>query len=219
MKSKIQQILTKKELSLIKKLNTPNKVQNFLDKVPFNFEERGETYYSPRKMLKARKAHCFEGAMFAHLCLTYHNIENYILDLKVKDKFMQKDEDSDHILCIFKINTYWGAISKTNHSVLRSRDPIYKNVRELAMSFYHEYFLDTGEKTLKSFSKPFNIFKKFGVSWIIKEDNLDEIVKALDKSAHLNFIPQKNKNLIRKVGRTEIKGASVIEWQKNRKKV
>ena len=179
-----------------------------------------------RKALEMRKMHCFEGAVFACWCLQNLGIENYLMDLKVKNL----KKDSDHTLCIFRINKFWGAISKTNHSVLRWRDPIYKNDRELAMSYYHEYFLDNGQKTLKSFSKPFNIFKKFGLnlserkigrtrrvlgeSWVEQEEDLDEMVEVLDESPHINFVPDKNKKFIRKAGKTEIKGASIVEWHK-----
>jgi hypothetical protein len=194
----------------IKKLNTPAKVQDFLDKVPFNFEKRGETYMSPKRALKASKMHCFEGAIFACFCLQQHKIESYLVDLKVKNL----KKDSDHTLCVFRINKFWGAISKTNHSVLRWRDPIYKNVRELAISYFHEYFLDTGEKTLLSYSKPFDIWKRFGTKWIDEEKDLDEIAEALDKSPHLNFVPKQNTKFIREAGKTEIKGAAVVEWFK-----
>jgi len=195
----------------LKKLNTPQKVQDFLDKIPFNFEERGDTYMAPFKMLRENKAHCFEGAIFACFCLKQLGIPNYLVDLKVKKS---AKDDSDHTLCIFKINGFWGAISKTNHSVLRFRDPIYKNPRELVISYYHEYFLDNGEKTLESFSRPFDIWKKFKTDWIYREDDLDEIALALDKSPHINFVPKKNLKFIRKVGKTEIKGALVTEWKK-----
>jgi hypothetical protein len=194
----------------IKKLNTPLKIQDFLDKMPFNFEERGETYMSPKRALEAKKMHCFEGATFASFCLQKNNIENYLLDLKVKDL----KKDSDHVLCVFRINKFWGAISKTNHSVLRFRDPIYKNTRELALSYFHEYFLDDGQKTLLSFSKPFDIWKKFGTSWATEEKDLDEIAEALDKSPHFNFVPKENAKFIRRAGKTEIKGASITEWSK-----
>lgn len=203
-----------KEIStLIKKLITPQKVQDFLDKVPFNFEQEGETYMSPERALKTNKMHCFEGAIFASVCLQKHKIENYLLDLKVKNL----KKDSDHVLCIFKINKFWGAISKTNHAVLRWRDPIYKNHRELALSFFHEYFLDSGEKTLLSFSKPFDIFKKFGTDWTTAQENLDEIVEALDDSPHIDFVPKANKKFIRRAGKTEIKGAGIVEWNKKPK--
>ena len=217
-KTKIQKILNKQELALVKKLSTPHKIQDFLDTLPFNFELKGETYMSPRRVLREKKAHCLEGVLLATLCLTYHGFKNYLLDLKVKDKFMKKDTDSDHALCIFKLNNYWGAISKTNHSVLRWRDPIYKSIRELAMSYFHEYFLDNGEKTLSSYSKPFDVFKKFGTGWVTEAKDLDEIALALDKSLHLNFIPKQNLKLVRRACYTEIVGASTVEWQRTGKR-
>lgn len=198
------------KLQVIKNLNTPAKIQDFLDKIPFNFEKKEETYMSPKRALEAGKMHCFEGAVFACWCLQNLGIENYLMDLKVKNL----KKDSDHTLCIFRINKFWGAISKTNHSVLRWRDPIYKTPRELTMSYYHEYFLDNGQKTLLSFSKPFDIFKKFGTSWATQEEDLDEIAEALDKSSHFIFVPKQNAKFIRKAGKTEIRGAAITEWQK-----
>ena len=215
MKNQIQKILNSRELAIIKKLSTPAKIQDFLDDLPFNFEQRGETYYSPRIVLKFKIAHCFEGAFFASLCLSYHGVKNFILDLKVKNL----KKDSDHVVCIFEINGFWGAISKTNHAVLRYRDPIYKNAREVALSYFHEYFLDDGEKTLLSFSKPFDVWKKFGLEWIAREDDLDEIAEYLDRVKHFPFVSKKNKKLTRKAGKTEIKGAIVSEWNKKGKRV
>lgn len=210
---------------ILKKLNTPSKVQDFLDTLAFNFEREGETYLSPKKVWEQKTAHCFEGATFATACLREAGVEHYLLDLKVKDL----KKDSDHCVCIFKINGYFGAISKTNHSVLRWRDPIYKSYRELALSYFHEYFLDSGppatlrkrrlawragEKTLFSFSKPFDVWKRFGDSWVEGEEELDDIAEALDSSPHINFVPEENKKLIRRAGKTEIAGAAVVEWKK-----
>jgi hypothetical protein len=199
---------------LIKKLKTPEKVQDFLDLIPFNFEMSQETYWSPKKALAENKMHCFEGALFACLCLRRYNIPNYLLDLKVKNL----KKDSDHTLCIFKINKFWGAISKTNHGVLRFRDPIYKSPRELVMSYFHEYFLDSGEKTLESYSKPFDIWRKFGEDWVYEDGDLDKIAEALDRSPHLPFVPKVNKARVRKAGKIETKMASLEEWSKNGKK-
>ncbi len=229
MKSKIQKILSPFERAVINKLNTPHKIQDFLDQLPFNFETGRETYMSPRRMLEKRKSHCFEGALFAHLCLTYHSYKNFLLDLKVKKS---AKDDQDHTVCLFEINGFWGAISKTNHSVLRWRDPIYKDYAEIARTYFHEYFLDdgppatqagacealrAGTKTLDSFSKPFNVFKNFGLQWIVEKADLDPIAEKLDRSPHIAFVPKKNSRLIRKVGKTEIKGAQVTEWRKSQK--
>ena len=209
MKKQLQKILNKKELTLVKKLKTPHKIQDFLDKLPFNFESDEDTYRSPREVLKHGEVQCFEGALLACLCLAYHGIEHYIIDLKVKKSAI---DDSDHTLCVFKINGYWGAISKTNHSVLRWRDPIYKNVRELAFSYFHEYFLEDGGKTAESFAKLFNVWKKFGVNWVVSKEDLDEIASALDKGPRVKFVPKANRRFIRKVGDTEIEGMLVEEW-------
>lgn len=194
----------------IPKLKSPQRIQDFLDRLPFNFEQNGETYWSPKKILEKRRAHCFEGAVLACFLLQQLGIKNYLLDLKVKDL----KKDSDHTLCVFQINGFWGAISKTNHSVLRWRDPIYKSYRELAMSYFHEYFLDDGQKTLQSFSKPFDIWRRFGSTWVEREDDLDDIALALDHAPHIDFVPKSNRKLVRKAGPTEIKGASIVEWRK-----
>ncbi|MEK7117692.1 MAG: hypothetical protein AAB861_02850, partial [Patescibacteria group bacterium] len=182
-------LFSKKEQNVFNKLNTPAKIQDFLDRMPFNFEEEGETYRSPREVLKAGKAHCFEGAVFAAAALYFHGRKAPLLDLKVSDL----KKDADHTVTLFKEgkgkNKRWGAISKTNHAVLRFRDPVYKTVRELTMSYFHEYFLDDGKKTLISFSTPFDIVKKFGEKWITAEEDLDKIALALDKSKHFPIYP------------------------------
>jgi len=200
--------LTKKELGLLKKLSTPAKIQDFLDTLPFNFEKNGETYMSPRRTLEAGKAHCLEGALVASLALWMHGQEPLILDLKAHTS------DVDHVVALYKINGYWGAISKTNHAVLRFRDPIYKTVRELATSYFHEYFLNkTGKKTLRGFSKPFNL-KKLGFSWVTAEDELWNIPEVLDSLPHIPYFPKQNKKYIRPADKIERKAGEIIEWKK-----
>lgn len=210
-KNNLKKILNKEELKIVERLNTPSKIQDYIDKIPFNFENDAETYHSPRTVLGEKVMHCFEGALFATLCLSYHGYKNFLIDLKIDKKF--KKFDSDHVLSVFEINGYFGAISKTNHSVLRWRDPIYKDYKEIAKTYFHEYFLDSGEKTLKSFSKPFDVFKKFGLDWVASGEDLDLIAEALDVSEHLDFVPKRNFKYIRKVGKTEIEGAEVEEWK------
>ena len=147
--------LNKKELTILKKLTTPIKIQNFLDSIPRNSEKNGETYMSPRQVLTQNKAHCFEGALVAALALWLHNEPPLLLDLKANHI------DDDHVLALYRRNNYWGAISKTNHATLRFRDPVYKTLRELALSYFHEYFEnDHGKKTLRQYSaRPFDLRK------------------------------------------------------------
>jgi hypothetical protein len=131
-----------------------------LDTLAINHEKNGETYKSPRRVLKERSAHCLEGAMFASLCLLFAKQKPLIMDLK-------SDCGDDHTVALYKVNSYWGAISKTNHATLRFRDPVYKTIRELALSYFHEYFdLKTGKKILESYSEPFDM-KKFNKNGLL----------------------------------------------------
>jgi hypothetical protein len=199
--------LTKTEIHILKKLNTPIKIQNFLDSLPINWEKKKETYMSPRRVLREKKAHCLEGAMFAVLCLWLNKQKGYILDLK-------SDCGDDHTVALYKINGYWGAISKTNHATLRFRDPIYKTIRELALSYFHEYFdVKTGEKILESYSLPFDL-KKFGTEWITSEEELFEIAEKLDSSPHRYFVPKNQRKFLRKADKMELKAGKIIEWNK-----
>ena len=136
--------LNKEELKLFKTLNTPKKIQDFIDKIPINFEEKGDTCYSPRQVLKNNKCHCIEGAILAALILRVNGYQPLILD------FETTHNDEDHVVALFKKHGHWGAISKTNHAILRFREPVYKSIRELAMSYFNEYFLfSNGKKTLR----------------------------------------------------------------------
>ena len=139
---------TDKERKVFKKLNSPQKIQDYINSLPFNFEKDRETCMSPRKVLETKTAHCMEGAVFAAACLEFNGEKPLILDLLVaKEPF-----DFDHVVAIYKKFGCLGAISKTNHPVLRYREPVYKTLRELIMSYFHEYYLEDGRKTLREYS-------------------------------------------------------------------
>ena len=120
---------------------------------------------SPRRALREGKMHCFEGALLAATALWLRGEGPLLLDLKTKDDF-------DHVVALYKKNDRWGAISKTNHATLRFRDPVYRTVRELAVSYFHEYFDNkSGKKTLRSYSRPLDL-RTFGTNWITTEKDL-----------------------------------------------
>src|SRR3989344_7323650 len=123
--------LSPRELRILQKLTTPAKIQDFLDSLPMNHEKKGETHMSPRRVLCEKKAHCIEGALLAAVALWLHGEPPIIMNLSSR---LGKG-DVDHVVALYKRNGYWGAISKTNHSVLRFRDPIYRTPRELALSY------------------------------------------------------------------------------------
>lgn len=203
--------LNKKELSILQKLNTPIKIQDWLDAVPLNYEKGGETYMSPRLALKENKMHCLEGALVAALCLALHGEEPLLLDLKAP-------KDVDHVVALYKRNGYWGAISKTNHAALRFRDPVYKTIRELALSYFNEYFdNDTGKKTLRSFAGPYNL-KKLGTDWVTTEEHLFSLPYVLDALPHKQIFPKKNERFIRPADKMEVRAGRLIEWEKEDKR-
>lgn len=200
--------LSAQELAVLKKLSTPIKIQNFLDTLPINYEKHGETHLSPRRVLREKKAHCIEGALLAAMALWIHGEEPLLMDLTAGA------EDDDHVVALYKKNGYWGAISKTNHAVLRFRDPIYKTLRELALSYFHEWFLDeNGKKMLRSYSKPLNL-KRLGTGWITAEDDLWDIDPLLDALPHFALVPKENATYLRPADTMERKAGSIREWSK-----
>ncbi len=199
--------LTEKELATIKRLNTPAKVQDFLDDLPRNFEKKGDTLFSPRRVLREKKAHCIEGALLAAIAFWFQGRPPIILDLK-----SSKDDDS-HVVALFQENGYWGAVSKTNHASLRWRDPIYKNAREIALSYFHEYFIDDGRKTFVSFAK-YNI-KRLGTAWITAEEDLLWLNRALDSIPHIPLVPERNKRFIRPAAKLEREAGRLLDWKKS----
>lgn len=201
--------LTKAELATLKKLSTPVKIQDYLDSLPINWEKNGETYMSPHRVLREKKMHCLEGAFLAAVALWLKGEKPLVMDLKTDGS------DDDHVVTLYRRNGYWGAISKTNHATLRFRDPVYKTLRELALSYFHEYFDNrTGKKVLASYSKPINL-KRFGTKWITTDENLYYIMEAIDNAPHLKIYPKKNTKFIRRADKMEKKAGALIEWKKS----
>lgn len=203
----------KKEIALMQKLNTPAKVQDFLNDLKFNFEKParrgggGQTLKSPLFTLRIREAHCLEGALLGAYILSLHGFTPYLMHFKVVKG------DYDHVVVPFKINGLWGALSKTNHAVLRYREPIYKNIRELAMSYFHEYFLDDGRKTLRQYSALLNL-NIFENNWMVQDGNLWGIDQELDKIKHYDIVPKSYTKKLRKVDKIEIEATKIVEFKK-----
>jgi hypothetical protein len=205
--------LSPEEVKLLKKLNTPQKIQDYLDSIPQNSEKNGETCMSVRRVIRERKAHCMEGAMLACAALLLAKQKPLILSLQVTS------EDQYHALALYKQGGYWGAISKTNHAVLRFRDPVYKTVRELALSYFHEYFLtSSGKKTLRGYSKPVNL-RSFGYGWLTDEEDLWEVTETIYEMDHTQIVPEKNLKLLRNAQEVERRAASIKEWGKDEKRI
>lgn len=160
-----------------------------------------------------------EGALLAAASLAYHGREPLLLDLR------SVEHDLDHVVALFKENGLWGAISKTNHPVLRYRDAIYRSVRELSMSYVHEYFLGgefkrrRGQKTLREYSRPFNLRKYEPARWVVAKGNLDWLAEALDDSPHSPIAPPSAIKKLRKASDFEIRATDAVEWHKRGEKI
>ncbi len=193
------------EFARLKRLDTPRKIQDFLDEIPINKEEARESYSSPLVTLRRNSAHCMEGALLAALALAMHGQRPLLMDLKATV------QDVDHVVALFRKDGYWGGITKTNHAVLRYREPIYRNVRELAVSFFHEYFMHDGKKTLRSFSRPFSLARWPG-DWVTAEDDLWDLAKALDTSPHISLLTRAQRAGLRRASAIEIEAGKIVEW-------
>jgi hypothetical protein len=204
----LNDLLTPAERRLFARLDTPHKIQDFLDRLPVNFEPDGDTIMSPRRMLQAKVAHCAEGALFAAAVLMFHRQPVWLLDLRARPT------DHDHVIAVFKQHGRFGAISKTNHSILRWRDPIYKTVRELAVSYAHEYCLPSGQKSLLAFSRPFSLARYAPSRWLTTAEDLHWLMEALDASPHEDVAPKHIRQ--RRSTKLEIVAQNMVEWEKPR---
>lgn len=222
------------EKRILRKLNTPKKIQDYLNTLKFNFEANGETCYSPRFVIKNKTAHCMEGAMLAWCALEFNRQSAWLLDLRATK------EDFDHVVCVFKQAGFYGAISKTNHAVLRYREPVYKTVRELVLSYFHEYFLPSGKKTLREYSELFslkgivipdrmhlrgrNLLSKTPhpnplphgerEDWRVTSQNLFIIPQTLDKIKHYKILNNKQLINLRPADKIEIQAGEIVEFRK-----
>lgn len=195
------------EFQIFRKLDSPSKVQDFLNRIPQNFDAGRRTCRSPLMALRRNKAHCMEGAMLAAAIFWSHGEKPLVLDLRTTPK------DDDHVVALFRHGGRWGAVSKTNHAVLRYRDPIYANIRELVMSYFNEYFLDDGSKTLREYSTPFDL-QIYGAEWLTSKKDLWNIPLDLDKSQHFKILTGHGTRNLRLADPVEIKAGKIVEWNK-----
>lgn len=203
--------LTKKEIKIFRKLNSPKKIQDFINNLPINLENDGkDTCKSPRQVLKEKKCHCIEGAILASMILRFHKQKPLVVDLTSSKK------DFDHVIAVFKRHGKWGAISKTNHAVLRYREPVYNSIRELVMSFFHEYFMDDGKKTLRSYSLPIDLSRFDKKGWMHTFNEVWDIADYLVKVKHFQILNKKQIAELRKADKIEIKAGKLVDWKKEK---
>ncbi len=209
--SRAQSGLTAHEYEALARLSSPIRIQDFLDSLPMNWEKKGDTHMSPRRVLLEGKAHCIEGALLAAAALWIAGEPPLIMNVSPRIG----EGDDDHVVTLYKRGGLWGAISKTNHATIRFRDPVYRTLRELVLSYFHEWFINkTGEKVLECYSKPLDL-RRFGVDWLTDEKDLWHIADALSELSHYNLVPKGNWRYVRRADSMELKAGKLIEWSKS----
>ncbi|MGA2821535.1 MAG: transglutaminase domain-containing protein [Anaerolineales bacterium] len=157
------------------KLNTPFKIQSFIDDIPYSPEER---YRSPLSVLRDRRAHCFDGALLGATLLRSLGHPPRVLE-------MLPENDDDHMLAVFKLDGLWGAVAKSNFVGLRYREPIFRTLRELVLSYFEDFFNVLGQKSLRGYTYPMNLGPWDRLKWMTSDEHLEEIAEHV---AHLRKV-------------------------------
>lgn len=193
------------ELRQLRALKTPVGVQRFLDSLPYHL---ADTAWSPRKVLRERTAHCLEGAIFAAAALRVLGFPPLLWDLEA-------DNDTDHVLAIFKVGDCWGAVAKSNFTGCRYREPVYRTLRELAMSYFNIYFNLRSERTLRRYSKPIDLSRFDQRHWMTAEASIWFVAEYLCEIPHIELLtPAQVRKLTRIDKRT--RAAEMLEHRKKR---
>lgn len=172
------QSLSPAELRKLRSLKTPHGIQRFIDDMPYHL---ADTAWSPRVVLRENTSHCLEGAMFAAAALRANGYPPLIFDLEAEN-------DTDHVVAIYRTRGYWGAIAKSNYTGCRYREPVYRSLRELAMSYFEVYFNLRRERSLRTFSRPVNLTRFDRRNWMATEEPIWFIAEYLFDVHHYRLL-------------------------------
>ncbi len=169
---------TPAELRKLRSLKDPHGIQRFLDAMPYHL---ANTAWSARRVLHENTAHCFEGATFAAAALRANGFPPLILDLEAEN-------DTDHVIAIYRIGRHWGAVAKSNYTGCRYREPVYRSLRELALSYFDVYFNLRRERSLRTFSRPVNLARFDDLEWMTTDKPLWFIAEYLFEIHHYRLL-------------------------------
>ena len=176
------------ELRRLRALKSPAGIQKFLDSLPYHL---ADTSWSPRRSLREGTAHCLEGALLAAAALRVNGYPPLVLDLEAV-------HDVDHVIAVFRERGHWAAVAKSNFAGLRFRAPIYRTLRELALSYFESYYNLRGERTLRGYSRPLNLARFDHLDWMTSEKSVWAIAEHLVTVSHAALFPARlAKNLPR----------------------
>lgn len=200
--------LTTEEWRLFRALRTPRRIQDFVEAVPMPLGQTEDRCRSPRGVLREGAAFCVEGAMLAALALRVNGQRPLLLDLTAAP------HDDDHVVALYRERGRWGAVSKTNHAVLRYRDPVYRSVRELAASYFHEYVDAAGRKTLRSWAGPVDLARFDGHGWTTSDEDVWFVPEHLADVPHQAFLSAAEARRLRPADPIERAAGALTTWQR-----
>jgi hypothetical protein len=178
----LEHVLGRRDLKVLVGLESPLKIQAFLDRIPYSADP---IYRCPRRVLQDRKAHCYDGALFAAAMLRRLGYPPLILDM-----FAVRDDD--HILALYKKDGLWGAVAKSNFVGLRYREPIYRTLRELVMSYFELFFNVDRQKTLRSYTLPLNMSTFDRLDWMVRDEAMETVAHRLDKIRRIPLLSERS---------------------------
>jgi hypothetical protein len=177
-----ERMATKNERRMLGRLTTPFRLQSFLDELPYRSEE---IYRSPLRVLRDRRGHCFDGAVLAAAALWRMGYPPFILEL------LPNKRDDDHLLAVYRLEGCWGAVAHSNFTGLRYREPVFRTLRELVMSYFEEFYNLHREKTLRGFTSPVNLTAFDSHLWMTRDATMGEVAKRLDRVPHRRLLTPK----------------------------
>jgi hypothetical protein len=177
---------TTEELSVLATLKSPVLIQDFLDRIEYSADN---FYRCPRRVLADRKAHCFDGALFAAAALRRLGFPPLIID-------MQAWRDDDHLLALYKIDGHWGAVAKSNFVGLRFREPIHRSLRELVLTYFPGYYNMEYAKSLRGYTGVLRLERFDHLDWMYRDDHLEQLSDELD---NVRYYPLLSKAMIRRL--------------------
>ena len=205
--------LSAREATRFAPLDTPARIQAFVARIPSNHEPDGDTVFSVRQCLRYRRAHCIEGAFVAALALWLHGEPPLLAHLDCDNS------DYPHVIALFRRGRCWGAISKTNGVRLRYRDPVYRSLRELAMSYFHEYNNKRGERTLRSVSRPYDLRRIDPALWITQDENCWWLHNKLAALRHQPLVTPRQVRTLSKLDAFECRVGRLHQYPKAKARV
>jgi hypothetical protein len=197
---------TPAEIRKLQSFKTPHALQRALDEMPYHL---AGTAWSPRRVLRENTSHCLEGAIFGAAALRMLGFPPLILDLEAEG-------DTDHVIAVYQVNDCWGAIAKSNFTGCRGREPVYRTLRELAMSYFHIYFNMRRERTLRRYSQPVNLSQFDRLAWMTTEKPVWFIAEHLVDIPHTRLLTPVQKSILTRVDDRTFRGECVDRVSKMR---